>query len=236
MSDSAAPARRQLLRLPRPVLPALRRADPALARLMKSVGAFRMEYRHPEGHLAALVRSIVYQQLSGKAAATIFGRFRALFPGPEDVFPTPAQIRAVPDEQLRACGLSGQKLGYLRDLCARAEDGRLDLLALDALDDEAIVARLTEVRGFGRWSAEMFLMFHLGRLDVWPVADLGIRKGVMLLHGLTEMPGAQQMQEVGARYRPYATVASWYLWRLFDLPAEAREALLAAGQGAGDAT
>jgi 3-methyladenine DNA glycosylase/8-oxoguanine DNA glycosylase len=170
------------------------------------------------------VRSIVYQQLSGKAAATIFGRVRALFPAAH--FPTAAEISARSDEELRACGLSQQKLSYLRDLTARAADGRLDFARIGELADEEVIAHLSAVRGIGRWSAEMFLMFHLGRRDVWPVDDLGIRKAVMVLHQLPAMPTPRELGPIGERYRPFRSVASWYLWRLLELTPEEQQGLV----------
>jgi 3-methyladenine DNA glycosylase/8-oxoguanine DNA glycosylase len=223
------------LALPRTALGRLRRADPALARLIKRVGPFTMTVGRGH-HLEALIRSIVYQQLSGKAAATIHGRLMALValggpggPGgsaPQgSEFPSAASILSRSDAELRACGLSAQKLSYLRDLCSRVHDGRLDLTALDELSDAEVLARLVEVRGFGRWSAEMFLMFQLGRLDLWPVDDLGVRKAMMKLRGLDEPPSRRELEALGEPYRPYRTVASWYLWRLLDLPAEEQDAL-----------
>ena len=205
--------------LPPGALKTLVGADPALGRAIAQIPPYEPPGENPDGHLAALVRSIVFQQLSGKAAATIFGRLRALFPSAE--FPTAAQLADKSDAELRGCGLSGQKLSYLRDLCMRVMDGRLDFADFAALADEAVIERLITVRGIGRWSAEMFLMFHLGRLDVWPIDDLGIRKGVMILHALPQLPSARELSPLGERYRPYRTVASYYLWRLTELaPAE----------------
>jgi 3-methyladenine DNA glycosylase/8-oxoguanine DNA glycosylase len=210
--------------LPRTARSKLARADAALGLLMDRVGPFRMEAGNPEGPLCALVRSIVYQQLSGKAAATIFGRLRGLFAGAD--FPSCDELTAASDEAIRGCGVSSQKLGYLRDLCRCVSAGQLDLHGLPDLSDELVIEQLTTVRGIGRWSAQMYLMFYLGRLDVWPEADLGIRSAVRLLHGHDEMPSAGIMIELGARYRPYASVASWYLWRLHELADEERDDLL----------
>jgi 3-methyladenine DNA glycosylase/8-oxoguanine DNA glycosylase len=209
--------------LPEAALATLRRRDPGLALLIERVGPFKLQVGHPEGPLRALVHAIVFQQLSGKAAGTIYGRLREKFP--PDRFPSAAELLTLSDETMRACGISSQKLGYLRDLCRRVDSGALELDRLSGLSDEEIIAQLTQVRGVGRWSAQMFLLFHLGRLDVWPDADLGIRSAVRILHDHDDLPSAQQMAEVGALYRPYASVASWYLWRLFDLPAEARDGL-----------
>jgi DNA-3-methyladenine glycosylase II len=202
------------LPLPRGALARLRRADPQLGRLIDRVGPFLLEAGARGGHLEALLRAIVYQQLSGKAAATIYGRFRALFP--EGRFPTTEEILDVDDASLRACGLSGQKLSYVRDLCSRVESRELSLEGLDEQPDDEVVASLTQVHGFGRWSAEMFLIFHLGRLDVWPATDLGVRKALMALRGARELPAPAAALEAGDLYRPYRTVASWYLWKSLD--------------------
>lgn len=204
--------------IPKQVLPTLRKRDRKMAWLIDQVGPFEMGPPRQRTHLEALCRSIVFQQLSGKAASTIFGRFRALWPTGE--FPTAPQIMQKPDESLRGCGLSGQKVSYLRDLCQKLIDDPHFLSDVDALDDEAVIDRLTSVRGLGRWTCEMFLMFHLGRLDVWPVGDLGVRKAVQRLHGLDDLPPPKQMQELGQPYAPYRSVASWYLWRLLELPEE----------------
>lgn len=204
------------IRLPRGALPHLRRSDEGLARVMAQVGRCRMQVGYAETHLASLVRAIVYQQLSGKAAATIYGRFRALYP--EERFPTAAEIRRTHHTKLRGCGLSRQKQAALRDLCKHVAEERLPLHDVDDHDDEVLIERLTAVRGIGRWSAQMFLMFQLGRLDQWPVDDLGVRKGVARLLGMDgELPGRKQMEAWGERCRPYRTVASWYLWRSLEI-------------------
>ncbi|MEB2312066.1 MAG: DNA-3-methyladenine glycosylase 2 family protein [Sorangiineae bacterium] len=200
---------------PRGALPALRRADPRLAALIARVGRYRLEVGRSGSHFGALVRSIVYQQLSGKAAATIHGRLRAAL---EPEWPPSARaLLALGPERLRACGLSRQKLASLTDLSLRVESGALVLEALGRMSDDEIVAALTQVRGIGVWSAEMFLMFQLGRPDVWPASDLGVRKAVARLYHLSELPDRRQMRERGERFRPFRTVAAWYLWRLLDL-------------------
>ncbi len=209
--------------LQRTVLPTLRKRDPRLGWLIEQVGPFAMPKPQQRGHLEALVRSIVYQQLSGKAAATIFGRFRALFD--QSQFPTAQQIVAYDEQALRSCGLSTAKTLYVRSLCQAVVDDPRFLSDCDALDDEAIVKKLTSVRGIGRWSAEMFLMFHLGRLDVWPVGDLGVRKAMQRLHRLPELPSANELTALGQRYAPYRSVASWYLWRLLELPTQVPDEL-----------
>ena len=203
------------VRLPRGALAHLRRADDGLAGVVDQVGRCRMRVGQAETHLASLVRAIVYQQLSGKAAATIYGRFRALFP--EGPFPSAEQIRRTHYTKLRKAGLSRQKQAALRDLCRHVVQGRLPLHDVEEHDDEALIERLTAVRGIGRWSAQMFLMFQLGRLDQWPVDDLGVRKGVALVSGLDELPGKREMEAWGERCRPYRTVASWYVWRSLEI-------------------
>ena len=155
--------------------------------------------------------SIASQQLSTKAAATIFGRFVALFPGAH--IPDAAAIAAQSDTALRGVGLSGQKVSYLRDLSARIIDGRLQLDELETLPDEDVIERLTAVKGFGRWTAEMFLMFRLHRPDVLPVGDLGILKAVEKLYRLRKRPDAKRLMKIGEAWRPYRSVASWYLWQ-----------------------
>jgi DNA-3-methyladenine glycosylase II len=160
--------------------------------------------------LVALMEAIVSQQLSPKAADTIFARVRALVDGPLE----PARVLALPDEKLRGAGLSGAKTRSVRDLCEHVERGDLALDALPAMDDEAVVAALIRVRGIGRWTAEMVLMFQLGRLDVLPVGDLGIQKGVQKLFGLRTLPPAERMVKLTRPFRPYRSVACWYLWRI----------------------
>jgi DNA-3-methyladenine glycosylase II len=190
---------------------ALMRRDPVLGAVIRQVGACGMAERQRKDHLTALIGSIVSQQLSTKAAATIFGRFVALFP--DNVIPGAAAIAAIEDARLRGVGLSGQKVGYLRDLCARIEDRRLDLDALDALEDEDVIERLTSVKGFGRWTAEMFLMFRLHRPDVLPVGDLGIQNAVQRLYRLRKRPDPKRLIKIGEPWRPYRSVACWYLWQ-----------------------
>jgi DNA-3-methyladenine glycosylase II len=189
----------------------LMRRDPILGAAIKRIGVCGMAERQRSDHLSALVGAIVSQQLSTKAAATIFGRLVALFP--EKQISTAAAIAALDDAALRGVGLSGQKVGYLRDLCARIADGRLRLEDLDGLSDELVIERLTAVKGFGRWTAEMFLMFRLHRPDVLPVGDLGIVNAVRKLYGLRKQPDTKRLQKIGEAWRPYRSVASWYLWQ-----------------------
>jgi len=189
----------------------LMRRDPVLGAVIKKIGACWMAERQRADHLSALIGAIVSQQLSTKAAATIFGRFVALFP--DNRISDAAAIAAQSDERLRSVGLSGQKVGYLRDLSARLMDGRLNLDELDALPDEAVIERLVAVKGFGRWTAEMFLMFRLHRPDVLPGGDLGIVVAIQRLYRLRKRPDARRVLKIGEAWRPYRSVASWYLWQ-----------------------
>jgi DNA-3-methyladenine glycosylase II len=187
------------------------RRDPVLGAAIKRIGPCGMAERQRKDHLTALVGAIVSQQLSIKAAATIFARFAALFPN--DQIPGAAAIQLLDADTLRGVGLSVQKVGYLRDLCERIADGRLTLEALDELPDEQVVERLTSVKGFGRWTAEMFLMFRLHRPDVLPAGDLGIVNAIQRLYRLRRRPTAQRILKMGEVWRPYRSVASWYLWQ-----------------------
>ena len=195
----------------------LMRRDPILGSVVKQIGPCGLAARQRNDHLTALIGAIVSQQLSTKAAATIFGRFVALFPGGE--IPGAAAIDGISAEALRGVGLSGQKIGYLRDLCARIADGRLQLDALDALTDDEVVERLTAVKGFGRWTAEMFLMFRLHRPDVLPAGDLGIVRAIQKLYRLRKAPDAKRILKMGEAWRPYRSVASWYLWQTLRMEA-----------------
>jgi DNA-3-methyladenine glycosylase II len=190
---------------------ALMRRDPVLGAAIKAIGPCLMAERQRKDHLTALAGSIVSQQLSTKAAATIFGRFVALFPEGEPL--SAAAVVALEDEAMRGAGLSGQKVRYMRDLCGRILDGRLNLDEIESLDDEAVIERLTEVKGFGRWTAEMFLMFRLHRPDVLPVDDLGIVNAVQRLYKLRKRPDARKLHALGEAWKPYRSVASWYLWQ-----------------------
>ena len=191
----------------------LMRRDPILGGAIKQIGPCGMADRQRNDHLTALIGAIVSQQLSTKAAATIFGRFAALFP--DNHVASAAAIDAIDDRTLRGGGLSGQKIGYLRDLCARIAAGRLRLDELDDLPDEAVIERLTAVKGFGRWTAEMFLMFRLHRPDVLPAGDLGIVNAIQRLYRLRKRPDAKRILRIGEAWKPYRSVASWYLWQTF---------------------
>lgn len=189
--------------------------DPALAPTVARVGPCTLAIRAEVETFAALTESIVYQQLNGRAARTIFDRVRAVL----DDELTPARVAATSDERLRSAGLSGGKLRAIRDLARHASAGTLpSRRELEALSDDAVVERLTVVRGIGRWTAEMLLMFRLGRPDVLPVTDYGVRQGFKRVHGLGELPAAQALAAHGERWRPFRSVASWYLWRAAEAP------------------
>ena len=163
----------------------------------------------------ALVRNVFHQQLGGAAANAIMRRTFALF-GDAESAPAPADFLRATDAELRGAGLSRQKTSYLRDLAQHVVEGRLSLDGLAALDDAAVTAQLTSVRGIGVWTAHMFLMFHLGRPDVLPVGDLGVRKGMQAVYGLAETPDAERATAIGAPWAPYRSVGSWYMWRAVE--------------------
>jgi 3-methyladenine DNA glycosylase/8-oxoguanine DNA glycosylase len=187
------------------------RVDAAYARVIEAAGPFSP--RVPDGDsFNTLARAIVFQQLAGRAARAIYARFVALYGGR----PTAEAILRTPVEDLRGVGLSGSKAASIADLAARASDGSVPLDRLEDLSDDEIVERLTQVRGIGRWTAEMFLMFHLRRLDVWPVDDFGVRKGYAVIHDLPTPPTPRALRPLGDIYRPYRSVAAWYCWRAVD--------------------
>ena len=192
----------------------LMRRDPRLGALIKKVGRCRLPDSRKSSPFASLVRAILSQQLSGKAADTIEGRVVALVGGRDRL--SPASLLAVDQAALREAGVSWPKISYLRDLAERVQDGRLDLDSLEQQHDEAVVIAITEVKGLGRWSAEMFLMFRLNRPDVFPVADLGIVKGVQKLLGMKRRPKPRTMLRAAEAWRPYRSVAAWYLWRILE--------------------
>jgi DNA-3-methyladenine glycosylase II len=192
--------------------------DPVFARLAEQHGPCMLPTREAQAPYESLFRAIVYQQLSGKAAGTILGRVLALH-GDAASTPPPGLFLETPEEALRACGLSRQKTAALRDLAARTLDGTVpDQAGLEPLDDEDIITRLTAVRGVGRWTVEMYLMFTAGRPDVWPVDDLGVRKGWMLAFGLNEMPKPKPFRTMADHLRPWRSQAAWYCWRAVDTP------------------
>ncbi len=190
----------------------LLRRDPVLAALIKKHGACGLASAQRADHFSALVRAITGQQLSTKAASTIYARLAALMSG--DI--TPAALSTLTDEQMRTVGMSRQKIAYFRDLCDKALSGVVALDSLESMTDDEVIAALTQVKGIGRWSAEMFLMFRLHRPDVLPVDDLGIVNAVKNVYGLRKRPTAERIRKIGEAWRPYRSVASWYLWRSLD--------------------
>lgn len=193
----------------------LRKVDPVLGRVIDRVGTYRGWPDSQGSHFDAIARSIVFQQLSGKAAGTIHGRFQGLYGGRT---PLPAELVETSDEKLRGIGLSRQKSAYLKDLAARVVAGELPVDTLHELTDDEIITALTQVKGIGRWTAQMFLMFRLGRPDVLPDLDLGIQKGIQLAYKLRKLPPPERVKKIGAKWAPYRSIASWYLWRLLDAP------------------
>lgn len=190
----------------------LKGADPVLARLIDAVGPCRLVVDRRGGPFASLAEAIIFQQITGKAAQTIHGRLRALI-GRQH--PRPADIAALSDAQLRGAGLSRQKISYLRDLSARSLAG-LPLTRLHRLEDERVIEALTCVKGIGRWTVQMYLMFRLGRLDVMPVDDYGVRKSMQKIYRFRALPKPDRMLKVSRSWRPYRSIASWYLWRALD--------------------
>ena len=192
---------------------ALMRRDPVLGALIKRHGACGLgAARDRFDHLATLVRAIVFQQLSTKAATTIHNRLIECVPDGL----TPAALLAIPEDRLRVAGISRQKAAYLRDLCERVAGGALPLDALDAMTDDEVITALTQVKGIGRWTAEMFLIFRLQRPDVFPVGDLGIVNAIQKAYRLRKKPTPDRMRRLAEAWRPYRSVASWYLWRSLD--------------------
>src|SRR2546429_7921314 len=194
----------------------LRASHPRMAELIARSRRYNITPAVSIRPFDALAESIAYQQLSGKAAATIFGRVRA--PYPKRKWLDPEQLLATPDETLRAAGLPRAKTAALKDLAAKTIDGTVPAgRALIRMTDDEIIARLTAVRGIGRWTVEMLLLFDLGRPDVWPVDDYGVRKGFGIFRGKKELPSKEELQKYGERWRPYRSVASWYMWRALEL-------------------
>ena len=189
----------------------LKSADPVLARLIESIGKYDIRYLDPS--FETLARSIVFQQLSGKSAGAIYGRLLNELPGGQ--MAAEALLQITP-ERMRELGLSRQKIAYLRDLAERTLSGEVDFSTLDTLSDEGVIAELTRVKGIGVWTVQMYLIFALRRPDVLPVGDLGIRGAVRKAYGLAEVPTPAEVTEIGGRWRPWCSVASWYLWRSVD--------------------
>jgi DNA-3-methyladenine glycosylase II len=191
----------------------LRTTDPVMATIIEQVGRCGLGRSKRNDAFIAIVEAIIWQQLSGKAARTIYERFLKLFP---DGRPAPATILAMPDERMRAAGLSRGKVAYLRDLSTKVADGTVHLESLERLTDAEVIETMTQVKGIGRWSAEMFLMFRLQRADVLPVGDLGIVKAMRRHYRLRKAPTPERMLKIAEQWRPYRSVASWYLWATLD--------------------
>lgn len=188
----------------------LLKRDPILGKIIDAVGEYSLRRRNH--HFAVLVESIISQQLATSAAEAIFKRFRDLYPK----FPNASQILATKKSKLRSVGLSSMKAEYLKDLARNVENGRLNIRLLSKMSDENVIEHLTQVKGIGRWTAEMFLIFSLGRPDVLPAHDLGLRKGVQMAFSLRELPKPKQVEELGERWRPYRSIATWYLWKSLE--------------------
>jgi DNA-3-methyladenine glycosylase II len=216
MARPSAGSRVRTVRATPKIVAQLSAADPVMARLIEEHGTIvkreLKEERRGDAY-GALLRSIVGQQLSTKAARTIYGRMLGLFGGHA---PTPEQLLAADPDEIRAAGLSRPKINYLRDLAQHVEDGELELDRLDELSDEKIIEELTAVKGIGEWSAHMFLMFHLGRPDVLPVGDQGIRNAVKTQYRLRKLPDAKRLEKIARPWRPYRTLACLYLWSSLD--------------------
>jgi len=191
----------------------LRTSDPVMASIIKEIGRCGLVRSKRADPFIAIVEAIIWQQLSGKAARTIYERFLKIFPNGR---PTPATILATPDEAMRAAGLSRGKVAYLRDLSTKVLDGTVHLESLETMANDDVVAAMTKVKGIGQWSAEMFLMFRLQRADVLPVGDLGIVKAIQRHYRLRKTPTPDRMLKIAESWRPYRSVASWYLWASLD--------------------
>ncbi len=195
----------------------LKSADPVLAGIIERVGPLRMQYREPV--FETLVRSIAFQQLNGKAAATIFGRLRCacLNSSADDSPLTPESILALSEKQMRACGLSRQKLSYIRDLAQRTAAGEINFARLPEMSDEDVIEHLTRVKGIGVWSAHMFLIFALRRPNIMPTLDYGIRAAIKKFYRKRKLPNHKQLMKIAKPWQPYCSVACWYLWRSLDV-------------------
>jgi DNA-3-methyladenine glycosylase II len=189
----------------------LKKADPVLGSIVDRVGPYRIEYREPG--FETLVRSIVYQQLSGRVASVIFGRLAAAVPGGKI---TPEGILKLSPARMRKLGLSKQKTTYIRDLARKTVRGKVQFEALPNLPDHEVIEHLTQVKGIGVWTAHMFLIFALQRPDVLPTGDLGVRVAIRKAYGMDDLPHPKQIEELACSWRPYCSVASWYLWRSLE--------------------
>lgn len=198
----------------------LMRRDPVLAPLIKRYGVCGIKTGREQDIFCGLVEAIVSQQLSTRAAATIYSRVRALLP--DGGTPTPEALQLIPDDDLRGAGLSRQKLGYMRDLSLKVLDGSINTAGLGEMTDEQIVQELTKIKGIGRWTVEMLLIFRLARPDVFPAGDLGIVKAVQKAYNLRKTPGVKRLHAIAERWRPYRSVASWYLWASLENKPDAK--------------
>lgn len=195
---------------------ALIKKDKRLGQLIERAGPFALEIEHMQTPFDSLAEAIIYQQLTGKAAATILSRIRALFP--HSRFPTPDDILKIPEDALRGAGASRAKIAALKDLAEKTKTGMVPSLSeMERLSDEELVRALVAIRGIGRWTVEMMLIFRLGRPDVFPSTDYGIRKGFGLTYRIPDLPLPKYIEEYAERWRPYRTIASWYLWRAVEL-------------------
>jgi len=193
----------------------LSKSDPVMRRLIREVGLCQLKPEKRRAPFQSLVQAVAHQQLHGKAANTILSRFKKLFPGRR--FPKPQDLAGVTDQQIRECGFSRAKIAAIRDIAEKTLSGMVPTSRnIVCLSDEEIIVRLTEVRGVGRWTVEMLLMFQLGRPDVLPADDFGVRTGFRVAYGLKEMPTVKELLAHGERWRPHRTTASWYLWRAAD--------------------
>ena len=189
--------------------------DPVMKKLIAEHGACKLEHEPWRSPFQSLVLAVAHQQLHATAAGNILGRFKKLFP--KRRFPKPADLADVTDEQLRACGFSFAKIAAIRDIAAKTLDGTIpSSRQIEKLSDEEIIKRLTEARGVGRWTVEMLLIFQLGRKDVLPVDDFGVRNGFRIAYKKREMPKPKALLKFGERWRPHGTTAAWYLWRAAD--------------------
>ena len=196
----------------------LKKCDPVLRSVIERVGTCELHSECEPHQFGALVDAIIYQQLAYKAAQTISRRFRQIYASRDGVaagrLPEPKELQRTPVRKLRSAGLSRQKIGYLRDLARKASDGTLELGRFGRMTDEAVIENVTQVKGIGRWTAEMFLIFSLKRPDVLPVGDLGLQYGFKEAYGLRALPSAGKMQKLGEAWRPYRSIATWYLWKV----------------------
>jgi 3-methyladenine DNA glycosylase/8-oxoguanine DNA glycosylase len=207
---------------PKKALRHVRRRDPVLRGVIDAVGPFELEPRR--GSFKSLARAIFFQQLAGPAARAIMGRVLVAVEANEEEWYEPARFLKATDDELRTAGLSRQKMAYLRDLADKFASGSLVEDEFEAMDDEAVITRVCEVKGIGRWTAEMFLMFSLGRPDILPVDDLGVKNGMRLTYKLDEMPKADKMREIAEPWAPYRSVGTWYMWRALgvDVPEQGK--------------